>query len=75
VELIKAHGLPLPLLVDTGTADEFLEKQLNTEALIAAAAGLPNASVRYQPGYDHSYYFVATFMEEHLHFHAKHLFA
>ena len=75
VELIKAHGLPLPLLVDTGTADEFLEKQLSTEALIAAAAGLPDASVRYQPGYDHSYYFVSTFMEEHLRFHAKHLFA
>jgi len=75
VELIKAHGLPVPLLVDTGTADEFLEKQLNTEALIAAVAGLPNASVRYQPGYDHSYYFVSTFMEEHLRFHAKHLFA
>ena len=75
VELLKAHGLSLPMLVDTGTADEFLEKQLNTEALIAVAAELPNARVRYQDGYDHSYYFVSTFMEEHLRFHAKHLFA
>lgn len=75
VELLKARGLPLPLLVDTGTADEFLEKQLNTEALIAVAAGLPDARVRYQDGYDHSYYFVSTFMEEHLRFHAKYLLA
>lgn len=75
VELLKARGLSLPLLVDTGTADEFLEKQLNTEALIAVAAGLPDARVRYQEGYDHSYYFVSTFMEEHLRFHAKYLLA
>lgn len=75
VELIKAHGLTLPLLVDTGTADEFLDKQLNTDALIAVTAGLPDATVRYQSGYDHSYYFVSTFMEEHIRFHANYLFA
>ena len=75
VELLKAHGLSLPMLVDTGTADEFLEKQLNTDALIAVAAKLPNARVRYQDGYDHSYYFVSTFMEEHLRFHASYLLA
>jgi S-formylglutathione hydrolase len=73
VELLSAHGLLLPLLVDTGTADEFLEKQLNTEALVAVAARLPDARVRYQDGYDHSYYFVSTFMEEHLRFHAQYL--
>lgn len=75
VELLRARGLILPLLVDTGTADEFLTKQLNTEALIAVAAGLPDARVRYQEGYDHSYYFVSTFMEEHLRFHARYLLA
>ncbi len=75
VELLKARGLMLPLLVDTGTADEFLTKQLNTEALIAVAAGLADARVRYQEGYDHSYYFVSTFMEEHLRFHARYLLA
>lgn len=75
VELIKARGLPIPLLADTGTADEFLETQLNTEALIAVAGTLPHAVVRYQQGYDHSYYFVSTFMEEHVRFHARHLFA
>ncbi|TFH73748.1 S-formylglutathione hydrolase [Gammaproteobacteria bacterium LSUCC0112] len=75
VELLKAHGLSLPMLVDTGTADEFLEKQLNTDALIAVAVKLPNARVRYQDGYEHSYYFVSTFMEEHLRFHATYLLA
>lgn len=75
VELLRANGLLLPLLVDTGTADEFLEKQLNTEALISVAGRLPNATVRYQEGYDHSYYFVSTFIEEHLRFHAKYLLA
>lgn len=75
VELIKARGLPLPLLVDTGSADEFLQSQLNIEALIVVAGSLPDAVIRYQQGYDHSYYFVSTFMEEHLRFHARHLFA
>lgn len=75
VELLTARGLSLPLLVDTGTADEFLETQLNTEALIAAVASCANARVRYQDGYDHSYYFVSTFIEEHLRFHASYLLA
>lgn len=75
VELLKSRGLNIPLLVDTGTADEFLQRELNTEALIAATTSLPNATVRYQPGYDHSYYFVSTFMEAHLRFHAQHLLA
>jgi S-formylglutathione hydrolase len=75
VELLSARGLSLPLLVDTGTADEFLKTQLNTEALIAATANAASARVRYQHGYDHSYYFVSTFMEEHLRFHASYLLA
>jgi len=75
VELLKARGLDLPLLVDTGSADEFLERELNTEALVKVAAALPQATVRYQDGYDHSYYFISTFIEEHLRFHAQHLLA
>ena len=75
VALLKARGLDLPLLVDTGSADEFLERELNTEALVKVAAGLPQATVRYQDGYDHSYYFISTFIEEHLRFHAQHLLA
>lgn len=75
VELIKAAGSntpKLPLLVDTGTADPFLDKQLQPETLQAALleAGL-SANVRLQEGYDHSYFFIATFVAEHVAFHAK----
>ena len=61
----------LPVLVDQGTADGFLEEQLQTHRFVeaAAAAGFP-AEVRMQDGYDHSYYFVSTFVGEHVAFHA-----
>lgn len=73
VELIRSQGLTLPLLVDQGTADNFLEEQLLTDKLISATQALPNVTVRYQDGYDHSYYFISTFIDEHLRFHGKHL--
>ena len=62
----------LPLLVDQGEADGFLAEQLKPEALRAAAeaAGHP-LTVRLQPGYDHSYYFIASFIEDHLRHHAR----
>jgi S-formylglutathione hydrolase len=62
----------LPLLIDQGDADEFLQRELRPELLAAAcqAAGHP-LSLRMQPGYDHSYYFIATFIGEHVAFHAK----
>jgi S-formylglutathione hydrolase len=72
VELLGAgRRFPGALLVDQGTADQFLEKQLRPELLRAAceAAGQP-LELRMREGYDHSYYFVATFMEEHLRHHA-----
>ena len=74
VELIRRGATSLPLLVDQGTADNFLDEQLKTDRLIAVceAADFP-AEIRYQPGYDHSYYFIASFIESHLRFHAKHL--
>jgi S-formylglutathione hydrolase len=75
VELIRTLGVPLPMLVDQGTADNFLAEQLNTEALLEVCQPHANASIRYQEGYDHSYYFIATFMEEHLRFHEAHLCA
>lgn len=75
VELIRSQGLILPLLVDQGTADNFLEEQLLTDRLISATENLPNVTVRYQEGYDHSYYFISTFIDEHLRFHAQHLSA
>lgn len=57
----------LPLLIDQGTADGFLEEQLQPHRLEEAAkeAGHP-LTLRRQPGYDHSFYFVATFVGDHL---------
>lgn len=59
------------LLVDQGQADGFLTDQLKTGLLTLAArkAGQP-ATIRMQPGYDHSYYFISTFMAEHVRWHA-----
>ncbi len=65
-------GARLPdLLVDQGSADGFLDEQLKTHLLQAACdrAGQV-ATIRMQPGYDHSYYFISTFMAEHLRWHA-----
>ena len=61
----------LPLLIDQGDADEFLVSQLKPELLQAAceAAGHP-LQLRLQPGYDHSYYFIASFIGEHIAHHA-----
>ena len=62
----------LPMLLDQGTNDEFLEKQLKPELLLKAAekAGYPLQFVE-REGYDHSYFFIASFIEEHLRFHEK----
>lgn len=64
----------LPLLIDQGDGDQFLADQLRPERLeaIAREQGFP-LELRIQPGYDHSYFFIATFVEDHLRFHAKHL--
>ena len=72
--LLAAAQDPLPLLVDQGTADNFYPEQLCTESLIAAAKQSgAKADIRMQAGYDHSYYFIASFIEQHLRFHAKYL--
>jgi len=72
VELVKLAHERLPLLIDQGEADEFLHTQLKPELLQAAAerAGHPLA-LRMQPGYDHSYYFIASFIGDHIAHHAK----
>jgi S-formylglutathione hydrolase len=70
-----ADGARAPdLLVDQGTADGFLEEQLKTDLLRHAcdAAGQP-ATIRMQEGYDHSYYFISTFLPEHVAWHAERL--
>lgn len=74
VALIRAGAQQLPMLVDQGLADNFLATQLKTGLLEAALQETGyKAEVRYQPGYDHSYYFIATFIEDHLRFHARYL--
>ncbi|WP_299345264.1 S-formylglutathione hydrolase [uncultured Pseudoxanthomonas sp.] len=72
VALIRDASERLPLLVDQGDADEFLNVQLKPELLQAAAdaAGHP-LTLRLQPGYDHSYYFIASFIGDHVAHHAK----
>ena len=72
--LLAAAEQPLPILVDQGSADSFYPEQLRTDSLIAAAkrSGAP-AQIRMQQGYDHSYYFIASFIEQHLKFHAGYL--
>lgn len=62
------------LLVDQGDADGFLKEQLKPELLEAACAraGIP-LTLRMQPGYDHSYYFISTFMADHIAWHAERL--
>ncbi|MGC4250924.1 MAG: S-formylglutathione hydrolase [Sphingobium sp.] len=74
VALIEDGARIADLLVDQGDADPFLEEQLRTPLLEEAcrAAG-QKATIRMQPGYDHSYYFISTFMEEHLRWHAERL--
>ena len=64
----------VPALVDQGEADEFLQEQLKPETLLAAAktSGYPLVLNRHE-GYDHSYFFIASFIEQHLRFHAQHL--
>ncbi|NKW91858.1 S-formylglutathione hydrolase [Rhodobacteraceae bacterium R_SAG9] len=73
--LMKANGFDGPVLVDTGTNDQFIDL-LRPEALAEAAnARRQEATLRLQKGYDHSYFFVSTFMEEHIAFHAEALYA
>ncbi|PKB14747.1 S-formylglutathione hydrolase [Novosphingobium kunmingense] len=70
-------GARLPsLLVDQGDADNFLHEQLKTGLLVMACrkAGIA-ATIRMQPGYDHSYFFISTFMAEHVAWHAERLTA
>jgi S-formylglutathione hydrolase len=69
--LIAKASERLPVLVDQGDRDGFLAEQLKPEALVAAAqAAAYPISLRMQTGYDHSYYFIASFIEEHMRYHA-----
>ncbi|WOK37610.1 S-formylglutathione hydrolase [Sphingomonas sp. C3-2] len=72
--LIEDGARVSEILVDQGDADPFLAEQLKPELLQSAcdAAGIP-LTLRMQPGYDHSYYFISTFMDDHIHWHADRL--
>jgi len=72
--LMRAKGFDGPVLIDTGTDDQFGDL-LGTEHLAAAIVERrQNAQLRLQPGYDHSYFFVSTFIEDHIAFHAQALY-
>jgi S-formylglutathione hydrolase len=71
VALMEDGGRTRDILVDVGTADPFLERELKPETLETACAKAGIAlTLRRQHGYDHSYFFVSTFMEDHLRWHA-----
>jgi len=74
VALIEDGARVPELLVDVGEADPFIEKELRPDLLERAcvAAGIP-LTLRRQPGYDHSYYFISTYMADHLDWHAERL--
>jgi S-formylglutathione hydrolase len=71
-ELLARNSLPYPILIDQGEADEFLSTQLQPEKLERAAQQSgQQLLLRRQPGYDHSYFFIASFIEDHIRFHAE----
>lgn len=73
-ELVRTAQRQLPILVDQGEADDFLQEQLKTPLLLEASADANYPmQVRMQPGYDHSYFFIASFIGEHIEFHMQHL--
>ncbi len=73
-QLVARATQRLPMLIDQGDADQFLHDQLYLPTFLEAAqsSGYP-VEVRRRAGYDHGYYYIATFIEEHLQFHARHL--
>ncbi|MBV9527226.1 S-formylglutathione hydrolase [Sphingomonas sp.] len=74
IALIEDGARVDELLVDVGTADQFLEQELRPELLERACSDAGIAlTLRRQPGYDHSYYFISTFMADHLRWHAERL--
>jgi S-formylglutathione hydrolase len=73
-ELMRQAKTFVPAKVDQGMSDDFMVEQLKPDVLKTAAkvSGYP-LELRFHEGYDHSYYFIANFIEEHLRFHAMHL--
>lgn len=73
-QLVAARPSDAEILIDQGTADNFLAEQLKPEIFASAAQAVgQKLTLRMQDGYDHSYYFIATFIEDHLRWHAARL--
>jgi S-formylglutathione hydrolase len=73
-ELAAANSYPKRILVDQGTADQFLDEQLKPDRLIEACRKSGTyLELRRQEGYDHGYYFISTFVADHLRHHARYL--
>ncbi len=73
-KMMQEAGFDGPILIDTGASDQFIDL-LKPETLAQAAnARRQQSTFRLQPGYDHSYFFVSTFMEDHIAFHAEALY-
>ena len=72
-ELVAKKAFPTHILIDQGTADQFYKEQqlLPEKFSVAAAKSGQKLTLRMQEGYDHGYYFIQTFMADHLHHHAK----
>jgi S-formylglutathione hydrolase len=71
-ELVQHRPLPYPILIDQGLEDPFLAPQLKLELFEAACQSAGQVLLaRHQGGYDHSYYFIASFIEDHLRHHAR----
>lgn len=74
VELVQASQVQLPILIDQGGADNFLAEQLKPELFVQACNDRDYPlTLNIQEGYDHSYYFIASFIEQHIRFHADFL--
>lgn len=73
-ELLRKVETTLPIFIDQGESDDFLDKELKPEELELASAKLSTPfELRHQAGYDHSYFFISSFIEDHLRFHACYL--
>ncbi|WP_119342889.1 S-formylglutathione hydrolase [Facilibium subflavum] len=74
IQNLNGQSRPVPILVDQGDDDQFLETQLRPQSLqLAAKEKNYPLTLRYQHGYDHSYYFISTFIDDHLDFHWQYL--
>jgi len=74
VELLKRGATNIPIRVEQGTADQWIDPELRPESLKELADKVtPKLEFNYRPGYDHSFYFVSTFIKDDLSWHARHL--